>query len=81
MLELSKLGQPLAVRILRNWSNNVHSLDVLFISETMIYDRDVETLKTRLGFSCAFALDSVGRSGVFVCCGMTRKLCFPLSLF
>lgn len=56
------LGNPRSVRQLRKWSDH-YAPDIVFVSETMINRIEVEALKSRLGFSNAFGVASVGRAG------------------
>ena len=74
------LGNPRAVRMLRHWSH-VYSLDLLFVSETMISAFVAENLKTKLGFNCAIGVDSEGNSGGLCVFWKGEKVCFDLVSF
>ncbi|KAL8470412.1 hypothetical protein ACS0TY_033043 [Phlomoides rotata] len=37
--------------------------DVFFLSETLSHSNKIEEIRCRLGYECAFAVNSVGRSG------------------
>lgn len=56
------IGNPRAVRALRNWCSSFGP-DLLFISETKINKETVEKLKDKFGFDNAIGVSSRGLSG------------------
>ena len=56
------LGSPSAVSNLKYLVRH-HKIAILFLSETLVYNNNIEELRYVLGFTSSFSVDRVGRSG------------------
>lgn len=67
-----RLGNSRAVRVLSDLVKD-RKPDFLYLSETFVLNNTIKELSLNLGFASYFAVDCIGRAGVWLLCG--SQLC------